>query len=273
MGVKLDSQDLPDVRAIDRASLSVRASPDVTAPDFAVVVPAAAWSAMQEHAHTRLDVEVGGVLVGRPFLSETGAPYLHIEAIIPALAAESRQTNITFTGEAWAKIHETIDCDHPTAAIVGWYHTHPAFGIFLSEMDTFICRHFFDLPHQVAIVIDPVAKSHGCFIWHAGVPTLGPMMIEGAAAALDPRHTTAVTEIQQQPEEGPRESANTDLRPDTSARTASRLDRTQWVALLGLLALAAAVFGALVMMWLDLSPSEAIGRVRDLLSLHGGECL
>jgi proteasome lid subunit RPN8/RPN11 len=38
--------------------------------------------------------------------------------------------------------------------MVGWYHTHPDWGVFLSSMDMFICDNFFN-KLDVAYVIDP----------------------------------------------------------------------------------------------------------------------
>ena len=280
MAVDLDTPDKPDVADVERQGLASRSSIAAlsdASDAFDVVIPASAWDEMQRHARVRLDVEVGGVLVGRPVTSETGKPYLLVEAGIPALAAESRQTNITFTAEAWTHIHQMIDRDHPGAAIVGWYHTHPSFGIFLSEMDLFIQHHFFDLPHQVAIVIDPVANTHGCFIWRSGTPTLGPLLIEGATSSATSIEATTLTH--ELPPPPPRATAAdrvsqaTHVTRRTTARIGTqamrkllatgeaaiepfrRLDRAQWFALLSLLALAGALFAALVMLWLDVGVS------------------
>jgi hypothetical protein len=49
--------------------------------------------------------------------------------------------------------------------MVGWYHTHPGWGVFLSGMDTFICEHFFNKPLDVALVIDPRQQERGFFQW------------------------------------------------------------------------------------------------------------
>jgi proteasome lid subunit RPN8/RPN11 len=48
---------------------------------------------------------------------------------------------------------------------VGWYHTHPGFGIFLSNMDLFIHRNFFPQKWHIALVLDPVNKKSGYFCW------------------------------------------------------------------------------------------------------------
>lgn len=272
VNVAAEEAGKPDVADVDRAMLETRhsdAALSSAADAFDVVIPRAAWDEMQRHARTRLDAEVGGVLIGRPVATENAKPYLVIDAGIPALAADSRQTNVTFTAEAWTLIHEIIDRDHPGAAIVGWYHTHPAFGIFLSEMDLFIQRHFFDLPHQVAIVIDPVAKTHGCFIWRAGHPTLGPLLIEGAEAPAPvippPPKPEAVAAERIEPAhelhrpwERRRSIGQWRQRLVEMIDPLMRLDRTQWVALLALLAITAVLFGALgILLFQNPAPLDA----------------
>lgn len=117
-----------------------------------------------KHVFSSLEAEVGGVLIGH--LREDGSPL--ITEIIPALEAEGARARVTFTHEAWATIHATLDRSHPGEEILGWYHSHPGFGIFLSEHDLFIHRNFFARPEQIAIVVDPHAGSEGLFVWRAG---------------------------------------------------------------------------------------------------------
>jgi proteasome lid subunit RPN8/RPN11 len=49
--------------------------------------------------------------------------------------------------------------------VVGWHHTHPGFGVFLSGYDLFIHQHFFREPWQIALVIDPQRQELGFFQW------------------------------------------------------------------------------------------------------------
>ena len=51
---------------------------------------------------------------------------------------------------------------------MGWYHSHPGFGVFLSDHDTFIHKNFFSSPGQVAWVFDPHSDEEGCFGWVGG---------------------------------------------------------------------------------------------------------
>ena len=121
--------------------------------------PDAVRAAVEEHCFSRLDVEVGGFLIGT--VTETGTDISHAH---PASAVEATQTNLTFTHEAWDDVLTTVDASHPGLSIVGWYHSHPGFGVFLSDYDTFIQQNFFSGDGQVALVVDPVAGEFGFLV-------------------------------------------------------------------------------------------------------------
>jgi proteasome lid subunit RPN8/RPN11 len=131
------------------------------------------------HAHglSTLEAEVCGVLVGNVYRDDRG-PYLHIHASIRGDKAEGHAAQVTFTSATWDHIHSVMEKQHPDAKIVGWYHTHPGFGIFLSGMDLFIQDNFFNLPWQVAFVYDPVGKDEGMFVWRGGKSEREPFLIE-----------------------------------------------------------------------------------------------
>ena len=65
-----------------------------------------------------------------------------------------------------------MDFKYSELRIIGWYHSHPDFGIFLSDRDVFIQQHFFGSPGQIALVVDPVRKLEGVFEWRSGRPEL-----------------------------------------------------------------------------------------------------
>lgn len=118
-----------------------------------------------DHVFAHPEGEVGGVLVGR--LGDGGR--LEIIGAIPALRADGHRASVTFTHAAWAEIHSTMERQfRPDQRIVGWYHSHPGFGIFLSEHDLFIHRNFFYDTSQIAYVIDPYAATEGIFGWRDG---------------------------------------------------------------------------------------------------------
>jgi proteasome lid subunit RPN8/RPN11 len=82
--------------------------------------------------------------------------------------SESSPVSLTFTHDTWQEINRIKDEHFPDLKIVGWYHSHPGLGIFLSAMDEFIHRNFFNMPWQIAYVIDPVNEESGIFRWEGG---------------------------------------------------------------------------------------------------------
>jgi proteasome lid subunit RPN8/RPN11 len=91
-----------------------------------------------------------------------------VEACIQGLNAEEAGAHVTFTQDTWEHIYKVKDKEYPDHRIVGWYHSHPGFGVFLSDHDTFIHNNFFSSPGQVAWVFDPHSDEEGCFGWVGG---------------------------------------------------------------------------------------------------------
>ncbi|MBI3893638.1 MAG: metal-dependent protease of the PAD1/JAB1 superfamily, partial [Candidatus Wallbacteria bacterium] len=90
--------------------------------------------------------------------------YVEIESYLSARLGEGRSASFTFTHDAWHDIHQRLG-DTDTKVLVGWHHTHPTFGCFLSSHDRFIQDHFFNLPWQVALVVDPCRNTLSFFQW------------------------------------------------------------------------------------------------------------
>jgi len=122
-----------------------------------------AQQAATTHCASNSDREVGGVLLGR-----AAGEGLTVEAALAATGAVEGRARLTFTHETWNALFAQIDADHPDLALVGWYHSHPDFGVFLSPHDLFIQTSFFGAQHQVAYVIDPVRGEQGVFGWRDG---------------------------------------------------------------------------------------------------------
>lgn len=130
---------------------------DADAP-LRVAIERGAYADLIAHAKASLEAEVCGVLVGQICEDDEG-PFVHVEAIIRGSAASGGATHVTFTQATWDAIHETLEHDFPKLRIVGWYHTHPGFGVEFSEMDLFIQRNFFAGPGQIALVTDPLSGA------------------------------------------------------------------------------------------------------------------
>jgi proteasome lid subunit RPN8/RPN11 len=156
-----------DFRRID-PGVTTQAEFPVKAPsEFRVHFSPDAYRKMKEHAATTAEVELCGVLVGRVCRDAEGA-FLEIVGAIEGRGANNYGSQVTFTHETWSHINEVKDRDFADQRIVGWYHTHPGFGVFLSSMDTFIQENFFSQPYQVAVVIETRQNVEGCFAWKDG---------------------------------------------------------------------------------------------------------
>ena len=111
--------------------------------------------------------EVGGVLLGEFFRGDDGA-FLLIDEFIEAKAAQGTDVSLTFTHETWEQITAEQAARGGSSVIVGWYHSHPALGVFMSREDEFIHTSFFTDPWHVALVVDPIYHNWGVFTWKEG---------------------------------------------------------------------------------------------------------
>lgn len=114
------------------------------------------------HGSAETGREVGGILLGSFVQTSRGAA-TRVQDMDIADSNEASLTHITFTHAAWEGIHAGLDQRDDDLAIVGWYHTHPGFGPFLSAHDRFIQENFFPHPLQIALVLDPVQRSFSVF--------------------------------------------------------------------------------------------------------------
>ncbi len=135
-----------------------KSNPTLAQP--AVLVDGEVIRQIHQHARSCSKTEVCGVLIG-----DERKNSVVIEACIAGLNAAQAGTHVTFTQDTWEHIYKTKDKDYPNQRIVGWYHSHPGFGVFLSDHDTFIHKNFFSSPLQVAWVYDPHSDEEGCFGW------------------------------------------------------------------------------------------------------------
>ncbi len=111
--------------------------------------------------------ESGGMLIGN-VIEEFGKTNIIVNGFIEAKFCEATPTTLKFTHETWEFVHKEMDKKFPGQKIVGWIHTHPNFGIFLSEYDKFIQENFFKEDYQIAYVVDPIQDIEGFYFWING---------------------------------------------------------------------------------------------------------
>ncbi len=129
-----------------------------------VFIAETAYRQLVDHSSSDLESEVGGILVGSWQVdAESRQQYIIIETALPARFTRQGSVYLTFTQDSLVDLHAEMDDHFPDKQIVGWYHTHPGMGVFLSSYDTWLHHHFFPEPWQVALVIDPNSSAGGLF--------------------------------------------------------------------------------------------------------------
>ncbi len=126
-----------------------------------------AYKEIHNFTENKTTNESGGMLVGS-VIEEFGKTNIVISGFVEAKHCDSTPTTLKFTHETWEHVHKEIEKKHKGKKIVGWIHTHPDFGIFLSEYDRFIHQNFFNEDHQVAYVVDPIQNIEGFYFWING---------------------------------------------------------------------------------------------------------
>lgn len=120
--------------------------------------------------------ESGGILIGS-IVEETETidnvekvkrTNIIINGFIEAKHTEATPTTLTFTSETWDYVNELREKKFPKGKVVGWIHTHPSYGIKLSDYDKFIQGNFFSNDYEVAYVIDQLDGVEGFYFWING---------------------------------------------------------------------------------------------------------
>ncbi|MGE5404737.1 MAG: hypothetical protein ACM3PP_07340, partial [Candidatus Saccharibacteria bacterium] len=171
--------DTPDVRIVSRYEHEGQAGTEVLVhlePDVAAFV--------EEFAHTDLDRELGGVLLGTHNVLN-GSYLVSVQAAIEGKYMGNSQTNVTFTKKSWDYIESAREKHFPDLQIVGWFHTHPGYGVFLSKYDVFLHKSSFPEPWHIAYVTDPLAKKAGIFGWYKD--ELSPVPYESGGRLFTPQ--------------------------------------------------------------------------------------
>ena len=179
-----EDQDVP-VRSSgwDDSAVKVRAQrfpgpAGVTEP-LRISMTKESYAALIGHAKESVDREICGVLLGSLCEDDYGL-FVSVEAAIRGTTAKAGGTHVTFTQDTWNQIHMERKARYPRLQIVGWYHSHPGFGVEFSDMDMFIQRNFFSGPAQIAFVSDPLGGDEAiCANTDTGIRSIGRFWVEG----------------------------------------------------------------------------------------------
>lgn len=111
---------------------------------------------IEDHCFSETQIEVGGFLVGTIVGNVTTVTH-----VMRAKKTVGKSTNLTFTHDTWTELYKDIEELKTDSVIIGWYHSHPNFGVFLSEHDKFIQNNYFKADGQITTVVDPIRGRRG----------------------------------------------------------------------------------------------------------------
>lgn len=134
-------------------------------PNVKVFMTQSAYARILMHSTSELNDEVGGALVGLWCADrDSGEQFVVVQHMLPARHTRQGSVYLTFTQDTILDFHDEIENKYSGKKIVGWYHTHPRMGVFLSHFDTFLHNNFFPEPWQVALVVEPHSSVAGFFV-------------------------------------------------------------------------------------------------------------
>lgn len=118
-----------------------------------------------EQARKQSSEEVAGIMLGNVY-SDGRRFLVEVEQALEAHYTNAGSSFVTFTEQTWLDLLQQRRAT--SLSVVGWYHSHPSFGIFLSQSDRFIQQHFFrNRLWYIALVVDPTTSDWGVFAWEA----------------------------------------------------------------------------------------------------------
>lgn len=159
-----------DVKIINQRLITEDVRLDLKAD---VRIDAAVHRQIEDFASRDRLKESAGLLLGT-VTDEEHDRAIHIKAALPAYDAQGSRTSVKIDLQAWGQMLLDRDKRYGDLDVLGWFHTHAGWGVFMSDADVFIHRHFFRHPNMVAYVLDPSMGKDGFFYWHDGTIGLCP---------------------------------------------------------------------------------------------------
>jgi proteasome lid subunit RPN8/RPN11 len=181
-------------------------------------LPARVLEEMLSHATSHREVEIGGYLFGHSYLSLDRA-VVEVQGVYNMVSPDATVGHVRFDIESSRDAEQHQEVNHPDTEIVGWYHSHPGHGVFLSGTDQRTHGNFFKPFHKIAMVIDPIRREVGAYCGPDG------RVVAMEAVYLTGMRPTVAQTVPLSPTGGPRQATS---HSDGSAEEADEVggDRT-----------------------------------------------
>jgi len=140
-----------------------------------VILPGAVFEGMLRHLKGDCTVERIGILVGRPCRRPSSRQLLAcVDAALPVEDVDATRTRVSIQKQRWTDVWKGLT-SRPGSRMIGWYHSHPDHGVFLSAVDRKTQALWFVQQWNVAIVVDPIRGEHQAFTGADGIAA--PMLL------------------------------------------------------------------------------------------------
>lgn len=152
---------IPHLEKLPFASLLVAQPPGRRDESFQVYIVQQAYDKVWQHVTSQSE-ECGGTLAGHPFRALNQD--ITFVVIVDAIPQDSGDHSI---GHFTVRPREIADArlalEQEGYLSVGWYHSHPGHGVFLSGQDMTIVRSIYNSSWHIAWVIDPRRREEAFF--------------------------------------------------------------------------------------------------------------
>ncbi|MFA5312519.1 MAG: Mov34/MPN/PAD-1 family protein [Methanomassiliicoccales archaeon] len=144
---------------------------------FELYVSRTAEERIRNHALSKKDemTEVMGFLLGSVY--EDGGRTYALVRDVATTDLDATSVSVKFDREGFERLFESMDDSCFNYVIVGWYHSHPGHGCFLSQTDVDTQAKMFSGPYHSALVIDPVNIEIAAFRLKEGAVEERPFAI------------------------------------------------------------------------------------------------
>ena len=107
------------------------------------------------------DLETMGVMIGRIYRDDNGKYAVFHRTITSDLVADA--VHVRFDKTSMDDLIDAVDDMAEDERIIGWYHSHPGYGVFMSETDVRTQHSLFGKDMGFALVVDPLRGEFAVF--------------------------------------------------------------------------------------------------------------
>ena len=119
---------------------------------------------IKQHCRAAAPLETMGFFAGYKCTTPKGNILTMVYDIIDGPVDASR-VSANISSASRGQYLTTLLNDFPDCAEVGWWHSHPGYGCFFSGTDSANHLRWYDTPHSIALVFDPVNDILEFFKW------------------------------------------------------------------------------------------------------------